>query len=142
MPKVPCSLCFATIERSSESLSTRAKCKHYFHIGCIAVKFNTDCAEDAADAIKSQCPACEITDNNVVNLLKNTSEKLNGLKQCNEKIDKISHDVKSFRSEISSLKITLVDVGVRIDAVTELATDTDRRLFVVESQSEETKVSL
>lgn len=138
MTKVTCVLCYDFIDRSSEGLTTGASCRHSFHVDCAVVRLNVESTRIAKVKLQTKCPACDVTDNRVVELLESIDKKLDDF---GTKLTEVIGDVKILREDVNKLATQQTDTDAKVDAVTARADDLESRLETVVLNSAEFKLS-
>lgn len=131
-------LCYESIERPSDGLTTGACCKHSFHTDCVAVRLNVDNTRTARVYLQTKCPACDVTDNKVVSLLESIDGKLEGF---GAQLTKVVTEVKALRTDLNKLTANQATTDAKVEALSARTDDLENRLEAVETNAAETSLS-
>lgn len=93
-------LCYDYIDRSSEGLTTGAPCKHSFYADSAIVRLNVESTRTARVQLQTKCPACNVTDDQVVSLLQSISQKMDGF---GSQLSKVATEVEALRVDFNRL---------------------------------------
>ncbi|KAH0567728.1 hypothetical protein KQX54_012621 [Cotesia glomerata] len=93
MPPVLCALCFDSISRPSESLTTRASYRHSFHAECLQLKLKNKC-RNIPVSLADTCLSCSITDVYKKKLL-----------QSNDNIEDLNKWLTAVETKVSEAKV-------------------------------------
>lgn len=138
MPPVTCALCFESISRSLPSVTSGAPCKHSFHEECLRVKLKGK-SHDIVAYTRDECPSCNVTDVTIKKLLEAINLKLDGLKTCEKKVDKLIENFGTLREDLKELKAAqkktdadVASLGQRLDAVESRAVEAKTALSIAD----------